>query len=159
MRKLTFAASIATMFVGFSVWAVPPKIQINELPSLHQEPQHKVASKRVTSLFTRSHYHRFNLDNAFSEHIFDRYLQQLDYRRNVLTQADVDSFKPYEDQFDNMLKSGDLEPAYKMYDLAQKRRYQRFVYALSLLDNDKPMNFEKPGDAYQFDREKALGQK
>lgn len=155
MRKLTFAASIATMFVGFSVWAVPPKIQINELPSLHQEPQHKVASKRVTSLFTRSHYHRFNLDNAFSEHIFDRYLQQLDYRRNVLTQADVDSFKPYEDQFDNMLKSGDLEPAYKMYDLAQKRRYQRFVYALSLLDNDKPMNFEKPGDAYQFDREKA----
>ena len=85
MRKLILATSIATVFVGFSAWAVPPTIQISELPTLKQEAQHKVASKRVTDLYTRSHYHRFALDDAFSAQIFDRYLQQLDYRRNVLT--------------------------------------------------------------------------
>ncbi|MCU8007098.1 carboxy terminal-processing peptidase [Shewanella oncorhynchi] len=153
MRKLTLATSIATVFVGFSAWAVPPTIQISELPTLKQEAQHKVASKRVTDLYTRSHYHRFNLDDAFSAQIFDRYLQQLDYRRNVLTQADVDSFKPYATQFDDMLSSGELEPAYKMFDIVQKRRYEGFVYALSLLD--KEMDFSAPGDAYEYDRDEA----
>ncbi|MGI2014961.1 carboxy terminal-processing peptidase [Shewanella oncorhynchi] len=153
MRKLTLATSIATVFVGFSAWAVPPTIQISELPTLKQEAQHKVASKRVTDLYTRSHYHRFNLDDAFSAQIFDRYLQQLDYRRNVLTQADVDSFKPYATQFDDMLSSGELEPAYKMFDIVQKRRYEGFVYALSLLD--KEMDFSAPGDAYEYDRDDA----
>jgi len=151
MRKLILATSIATVFVGFSAWAVPPTIQISELPTLKQEAQHKVASKRVTDLYTRSHYHRFALDDAFSAQIFDRYLQQLDYRRNVLTQADVDSFKPYINQFDDMLSSGELDPAYKMFDLVQKRRYEGFVYALSLLD--KEMDFTVPGDAYEYDRE------
>lgn len=153
MRKLTLATSIATVFVGFSAWAVPPTIQISELPTLKQEAQHKVASKRVTDLYTRSHYHRFNLDDAFSAQIFDRYLQQLDYRRNVLTQADVDSFKPYATQFDDMLSSGELESAYKMFDIVQKRRYEGFVYALSLLD--KEMDFSAPGDAYEYDRDEA----
>ncbi|MCL1037519.1 carboxy terminal-processing peptidase [Shewanella submarina] len=153
MRKLTIAASIATMFVGMSAWAISPAIQINELPTLSQEPQHKVASKRVTGLLTRSHYHRFDLNDAFSEQIFDRYLQQLDFRRNVFTQADVDGFNSFQNQFDDMLKSGNLDKAYQMYDLAQKRRYERFVYALSLLDT--PMDFNKAGDAYVYDREDA----
>ncbi len=153
MRKLTLATSIASVFVGFSAWAVPPTIQISELPTLTQEAQHKVASKRVADLYTRSHYHRFVLDDAFSAQIFDRYLQQLDYRRNVLTQADVDSFKPYINQFDNMLSSGELAPAYQMFDIVQKRRYEGFVYALSLLDHE--MDFTVAGDAYEYDRDDA----
>ncbi|MFV7770746.1 carboxy terminal-processing peptidase [Shewanella marisflavi] len=153
MRKLTLAASIASIFVGFSAWALTPSIPSSELPSLSQEPQHKVASKRVTGLFTRAHYHRFDLDDAFSQQVFERYLKQLDYRRNVLLQSDIDSFKQYSNQFDDMLKSGDLAPAYKMFDLVQQRRYDRFAYALSLLD--KEMDFNLPGDSYQYDRDEA----
>ncbi|MCF1427217.1 MAG: carboxy terminal-processing peptidase [Shewanella sp.] len=153
MRKLTIAASIAAMFIGMSAWAISPAIQVNELPKLTQEPQHKVASKRVTGLLTRSHYHKFVLNDALSEQILDRYLQQLDYRRDVLTQADVDSFNAFRTQFDEMLKSGDLDKAYQMYDLAQKRRYERLLYALSLLN--EPMDFNKPGDVYEYDREEA----
>lgn len=153
MRKLTLAVSIASLFVGFSAWAISPTIQISELPKLAQEPQHKVASKRVTTLFTRSHYHRFNLDDAFSEQIYSRFLEQLDYRRNVLTAQDIASFNQYKNQFDDMVTSGDISPAFTMYDLVQKRRYERFAYALSLLD--KEFDFTKAGDAYEFDREDA----
>ncbi|MGB6136093.1 MAG: tail-specific protease, partial [Shewanella sp.] len=147
MRKLTLAVSIASLFVGFSAWAISPTIQISELPKLAQEPQHKVASKRVTTLFTRSHYHRFNLDDAFSEQIYSRFLEQLDYRRNVLTAEDIASFDQYKNQFDDMVTSGDISPAFTMYDLVQKRRYERFAYALTLLD--KEFDFTKAGDAYE----------
>jgi carboxyl-terminal processing protease len=155
MGKLTLAVSIAALFAGLPAWAFEPAIQISELPSLSQEPQHKVASKRVAGLFTRSHYHRFSLDDAFSEHIFDLYIEQLDYRRNVMTQADVDSFSQYRHEFDDMVTSGELGPAFKMFDLLQKRRYERFAYALSLLDKDKPFDFTLANDKYQYDREDA----
>ena len=153
MRKITLAASIASIFVGFSAWALTPTIPFSELPALTQEPQHKVASKRVTGLFTRSHYHRFDLDDAFSEQVFQRYLKQLDYRRNVLLKSDLDTFSIYSKQFDDMLKSGDLTPAYKMFELVQKRRYDRFAYALTLLD--KEIDFTVANDKYQYDREDA----
>ncbi|GGI73074.1 tail-specific protease [Shewanella hanedai] len=153
MRKIPLVVSIASIFVGFSAWALTPSIPFSELPALTQEPQHKVASKRVTGLFTRSHYHRFDLDDTFSEQVFNRYLKQLDYRRNVMLQSDLDSFGIYSKQFDDMLKSGDLTPAYKMFDLVQKRRYERFAYALSLLD--KEIDFTVANDKYQYDREDA----
>ncbi|HDS1210693.1 carboxy terminal-processing peptidase [Shewanella algae] len=153
MRKFILAASIASVFMGSQALAISPAVPVSELPHLQQEPQHKVASKRITGLFSRSHYHRFDLDDAFSQQIFKRFLEQLDYRRNVLLQGDIDSFKVYANQFDDMVRSGDLEPAYKMYDLVQQRRYERFAYALSLLD--KEMDFNQAGDAYVFDRKDA----
>ncbi|QLE85377.1 carboxy terminal-processing peptidase [Shewanella sp. Scap07] len=153
MRKLSLAASIASLFVGFSALALSPTIPFSELPSLSQEPQHKVASKRVTRLFTRSHYHRFDLDDEFSKQVFDRYLKQLDFRRNVLLQSDVDSLEKYATQFDDMLKSGNLTPAYEMYELIQKRRYDRFAFALSQLENE--IKFDVPDDKYQYDRKDA----
>ncbi len=153
MRKFILAASIASVFMGSQALAISPAVPVSELPHLQQEPQHKVASKRITGLFSRSHYHRFDLDDAFSQQIFKRFLEQLDYRRNVLLQSDIDSFKVYANQFDDMVRSGDLEPAYKMYDLVQQRRYERFAYALSLLD--KEMGFNQAGDAYVFDRKDA----
>ncbi|MGZ9898182.1 carboxy terminal-processing peptidase [Shewanella gaetbuli] len=153
MRKLTLAASIACAFIGFSAYAISPTIQISELPKLSQEPQHQVASKRVTNLFTRAHYHRFDLDDAFSEQIYARFLEQLDYRRNVLTQADIKNFDQYKHQFDDMVKAGDMSPAYKMFDLLQTRRYERFSYALTLLSTE--FDFTKEGDAYEFDRKEA----
>ncbi len=153
MRKLILAASVATALVGFPTWALSPAIDISELPSLKQEPQHKVASKRVTGVFTRAHYHRIDLDDQFSEKIFERFLKLADYRRNVLLQSDVDNLAVYKQQFDDMLKSGNLEPAFAMYELLMKRRYERFKYALSLLDEE--MDFTKANDKYQFDREDA----
>ncbi|WP_394205811.1 carboxy terminal-processing peptidase [Shewanella waksmanii] len=153
MRKLSLAASIASLFVGFSALAMSPTIPFSELPSLSQEPQHKVASKRVTRLFTRSHYHRFDLDDEFSKQVFDRYLKQLDFRRNVLLQSDIDNLSKYATQFDDMLKSGNLTPAYDMYELIQKRRYDRFAFALSQLENE--IKFDVEGDKYQYDRKDA----
>ncbi len=155
MRKLKLATALAALVFGLNALAVEPKIQINELPHLQQESQHKVSSKRITDLFTRSHYHKFDLDNAFSERIFNRYLKLLDFRRNVLTRNDVDDLEKYRDDFSMMLTSGNLSEAYKIYDFVQKRRYQCFVYALSLLDKEKPFDFKKTGDKYEYDRENA----
>ncbi|ART79341.1 carboxy terminal-processing peptidase [Oceanisphaera avium] len=138
------AASIA--------WAVPPATDASAIPVLAPESQHAAASKRVTALFTRSHYRQFKLDDAFSELIFDGYIESLDFGKNIFTQADINRFKRYQDSFDDALKAGQLDVAYQMYNESLKKRYQRFVYALSLLDN--PITFDED-DHYQFDRREA----
>lgn len=66
--------------------------RVDQIPVLKEETQHATVSERVTSRFTRSHYRQFDLDQAFSAKIFDRYLNLLDYSHNVLLASDVEQF-------------------------------------------------------------------
>lgn len=133
-------------------WAVPPTTDASAIPVLAPESQHAAASKRVTALFTRSHYRQFQLDDAFSGQIFDRFVESLDYGKNIFTQADINRFTRYRTSFDDSLKAGRLDIAFEMYNESLQLRYQRLVYALSLLDT--PMTFDG-SEEYQFDRREA----
>ncbi|MCX2957502.1 carboxy terminal-processing peptidase [Serratia symbiotica] len=126
--------------------------RITQLPQLHQKAQHATVSERVTSRFIRSHYRQFTLDADFSGKIFDRYLNMLDYSHNVLQARDVAQFAKGKTQVGEALKSGKLDIFYDLYNLALKRRFERYTYALSLLE--KPMNFTGT-DTIDLDRSKA----
>ncbi|NVD06629.1 carboxy terminal-processing peptidase [Vibrio sp. JPW-9-11-11] len=120
--------------------ALEAKISLEDLPVLAPEAQHETASKRVTSRFTRSHYKHFSLNDQFSQAIFERYVEMLDYNKNIFTQADIDSFAKWSSSIDEGLKEGDNQVAFDVYNLSMKRRYERFEYALRLLD--KEMTFD-----------------
>ncbi|MBY6185476.1 carboxy terminal-processing peptidase [Marinobacter hydrocarbonoclasticus] len=153
MMKKTLSALVAGVLLSTQAWAVAPDIKASELPVLGQEAQHRVASKRVADLFTRSHYRKFDMDKAFSSDVFDRYLQQLDFNRSFLLAGDVARFEAQRNKFADQLAQGDLSLAYEINKVAMKRRYERLSYALSLLD--EPMTFDVAGDKYYFDREEA----
>ncbi|MFQ2193242.1 carboxy terminal-processing peptidase [Aeromonas jandaei] len=149
IRFSLVACSLA--FVGFAQ-AIEPVLKESDLPVLAQESQHATASKRITNLFTRSHYKQFKLDDAFSSVIFDKYLENLDYSRNLFLASDISRFEKYRNGFDTDLERGRLAPAYEMFNLSQQRRYERYEYALKLLDT--PFDFTQ-NDNYVFDREGA----
>lgn len=149
--KLTLIAA-SVWLAAFSAQAVEANITEDNLPKLTSESQQSIAAKRVTSRFTRSHYKHFSLDNQFSKKIFNRYLKMLDYNRNIFTKADIDSFQNWSTQLDDQLKAGDNDIAFKLYNLSQHKRYERYQYALSLLD--KKMSFDK-NESIQLDRSEA----
>lgn len=149
IRYSIIACSLA--LAGFAQ-AVEPVLKESDLPVLNQESQHATASKRITNLFTRSHYKQFQLDAAFSGQIFDKYLEGLDYSRNLFLAADIERFEKYRSGFNKDLERGRLDPAYDMFNLSQQRRYERYVYALKLLDT--PFDFTQK-DEYVFDRAKS----
>ncbi|TBL71851.1 carboxy terminal-processing peptidase [Obesumbacterium proteus] len=153
MNKFFRVSAIAlALFAGASFAADNVAYNINQLPQLHQEPQHATVSERVTSRFTRSHYRQFDLNDDFSKKIFARYLNMLDYNHNVLLASDVAQFKDRETALDDELKSGQLDTAYALFNLAQKRRFERYEYALSLLKS--PMTFDG-NDTIDVDRSKS----
>ncbi|WP_105902119.1 carboxy terminal-processing peptidase [Vibrio gangliei] len=149
--KVSLLAASLTLAAN-SAFAVQPTISESQIPTLSPETQHAIASQRVASRFTRSHYKHFNLDDAFSKGIFDRYLESLDYNRNIFTQADINSFKPFETEIDDQLKSGDTTAAFDMFNLSMKRRYERFSYALTLLDHEIKFDTD---EKMELDRSKA----
>ncbi|BBS91336.1 tail-specific protease [Klebsiella sp. WP7-S18-CRE-02] len=132
--------------------AVEDITRVDQLPILKEETQHATVSERVTSRFTRSHYRQFDLDQAFSAKIFDRYLNLLDYSHNVLLASDVAQFAAKKGQIGDELRSGKLDVFYDLYNLAQKRRFERYEYALKVLD--RPMDFTG-NDTFNLDRSKA----
>lgn len=152
--KLTALAGL--LVIAGQSFAVDDITRIDQIPVLKEEPQHATVSERVTSRFTRSHYRQFDLDNAFSAKIFDRYLNLLDYSHNVLLASDVAQFAAKKNQIGDELRSGKLDVFYDLYNLAQKRRFERYQYALKVLE--RPMDFTG-NDNFNLDRSKSPGRK
>jgi carboxyl-terminal processing protease len=121
---------------------------------LAPESQHVVSTKRITAQFTRAHYKKIKIDDLLSEQIFDRYIKQLDYARNVFLASDVKGFEQYRDEFDTVIARGKLDVAYEIYNLNLQRRLERYQYALSLLVSEKAFDFDLD-ESYDFDREDA----
>ncbi|EBA4968374.1 tail-specific protease, partial [Salmonella enterica] len=133
-------------------FAVEDITRADQIPVLKEETQHATVSERVTSRFTRSHYRQFDLDEAFSAKIFDRYLNLLDYSHNVLLASDVEQFAKKKTVLGDELRTGKLDVFYDLYNLAQKRRFERYQYALKVLE--RPMDFTG-NDTFNLDRSKA----
>ncbi|CDH05565.1 carboxy-terminal protease for penicillin-binding protein 3 [Xenorhabdus bovienii str. oregonense] len=129
-----------------------PVIALSQLPDLKPEQQHSTVSKRIVSRFLRSHYRHFYLDVAFSGKVFDRYLNALDYGHNVFLASDITQFAEQRGLLGKALENGDLRLPYALFNLMQKRRFERYQYALSRLE--QPVNLDG-NDTFETERTKA----
>ncbi|KLV03781.1 carboxy-terminal protease [Photobacterium aquae] len=138
--RFRFSLIAAGMMLAASAQALEAKYTLSDIPQLAPEKQHATASKRVASRFTRSHYKQFSLNDQFSASMFDRYIEMLDYNKSFLTASDIQQFDKWQNQLDDQLKRGDTSAAFDIYNTALKRRYDRYQYALTLLDRE--INFD-----------------
>lgn len=153
--KFRFKLSMITASLWLavsSVQAVQPVVSEQELPHLSAEAQHSTAAKRVAFRFTRFHYKHINLNDEFSQRIFTRYLELLDFNKNIFTQQDLDGFKQWPIELDDQLKDGKNDIAFAVYNLSLERRYERYQYALSLLDSEMAFDTD---ESIELDRSKA----
>lgn len=155
MHKFCRIAIAVSLSVSGLAAVADTKEENKSLPILAPESQHATSTKRITAQFTRAHYKQIKIDDLLSEQIFDRYIKQLDYARNVFLASDIEGFEQYRDDFDTVIARGKLDIAYQIYNLNLQRRLERYNYALSLLENEKPFNFELD-ESYNFDREDAV---
>lgn len=157
-KRVKFKSALVislTAAISSAAWAIPPAHSPDELPQLKPQEQHPVASGRVARFFTRDHFKQMELDNALSEQILERYLEMLDYSKMFLLANDVEQAQEYKHLFDDMILTGKLNAAYSLYAKSLDRRFERYTYALSLLDEEQPFDFTVAGDKYHFQREDA----
>jgi len=150
LNRLTLG--LIPLCIASSLYASEQSYTKAQIPELHPEPQHKVSTTRMAGLFTRTHFKAFDLDNQFSSKIALRYFESLDYAKMIFTQSDLNEFAQYDQLFDDMLKSGNINTVYSIYQRQLERRFERYQYAIKLLN--VAMDFTVP-DEYQYDREDA----
>jgi carboxyl-terminal processing protease len=134
MQKICRIAIAVTLSLSsIHLFAFDDVIKNDSIPVLAPESQHATATKRITAQFTRAHYKPIKIDDQMSELVFDRYIKQLDYARNVFLASDIESLSKYRHQFDAVISRGKLDVAYDIYNLNLQRRLERYQYALALL--------------------------
>lgn len=151
--KLSYAIGLCLGVLSSSVFAVEPELKAEQIVLPKPTVQHQTSAKRVTARLTQSHYHKFTLDDAFSQKIFDRYIDWIDSTHSTFLQSDIDEMRAkYGTKLDDALYEGKLDIAFEIYDLMTKRRYTRYAHVLSLLDKEPDLS---GNEQVENDREKS----
>ena len=127
----------------------------NSWSALQPEREQVIASLNVVELLKRHHYNKPPLNDERSLKIYDSYLKLLDPSRSYFTAADIAEFDQWRTQFDDLLKSGDLDPGFIIYKRHLERLKQRLDFVLAQLDDGVDKLDFSIDESLQTDREKA----
>ena len=154
--KRSLASTALALVLGFS--ALPLAAKTTAATSwdyLQPDREQVIASLNVVELLRRHHYNKPPLNDERSIQIYDNYLKLLDPSRSYFTAADIAEFNQWRSRFDDLLKSGDLEPGFTIYRRHLTRMEERLNYALAELGKGVDKIDFTVDEQLQVDREKA----
>lgn len=126
LMNLGFALSLSAAQTGLS----PGRYVENLSPlSVHQS-----ADKEILKYIRYTHYLKPSIDDQLSSKVLDAYISDLDPQRSLFLASDIKEFEFYRFLLDDMLKSGELKPAFRIYNRYQERVAQRIVYMINTVD-------------------------
>ncbi|MCC7462314.1 MAG: carboxy terminal-processing peptidase [Gammaproteobacteria bacterium] len=105
---------------------------------------------RIARVLEERHYSHRPIDDALSAQVADRFLEVLDSQRSYLTAADIAEFARWRTRFDDMIHTGQIDPAYLIFARFRQRNRERLRYAIAQLASEPVWTLE---ERYQLDRE------
>ena len=155
-RRLLTALFASVLLLPAALFLMPGSATLLDQSAaetrLEPRPEHRFASRLATRFISGYHYHRTDLDADMSSRIFDQYLRLLDPNRVYFTAEDIADLERYRPHLSDALKTADLEPAFVMFELYQRRVAQRVNHARSLLEHGFDFTLDED---YRFDRTEA----
>ena len=122
--------------------------------------EHPQTARNIVDQLQTHHFIKRPLDDATSSHTLDAYLKLLDEDRAYFTAADIQSFEKYRSHLDEALRSGDLAPAYDIFNRYQLRVTQRLQHLIRTiaagvdkldLSTGQTLELERKGSAWARD--------
>ena len=68
----------------------------------------KLLIEVITYVMQRGHYDPKDIDDTFSEHVFNNYIQGIDGQHRFFLQSDINNFKRYKDEIDDQIRAADV---------------------------------------------------
>lgn len=121
------------------------------LKDLVPDAQQAALGKEILDRLSRGHYNTVALNDRTSARIFDSYLRSLDPSRSYLRSADIREFEAYKTRFDDLLKAGDLGPAFRLFNRYRQRLAERLRFIIDIVENEF--------DALDFGKDETLERK
>ena len=111
----------------------------------------RLVARRVGAILEEAHYRRATIDDRMSEQVYNRYLDMLDGQRSYFTAADIAELSAYRLRFDDMIHTGEIEPAFQIFARFQQRNRERIRFALEQLKTEPDWKVQ---ESFEFDRAK-----
>ncbi len=142
-------AALDTSSIAYSPVTAPSFMALEPLDV------HPRTSLTIVEQLRHAHYLEKPLDDQRSSQIFEKYLEMLDGSRAYFTAQDVAGLEKYRYKLDDALIRGNLEPAFEIFNLYQRRLTERLEYLLAELEVGlDALDFEAD-EAIEIDRENA----
>jgi carboxyl-terminal processing protease len=109
------------------------------------DPKDKVLITILKYVLTQGHYHPQDIDDRFSENIFESFIDRMDHSKLYFLQSDIDEFAKYKKEIDDQIKNEDLSFFYLVYERYIQRTDETKTYYQQLLTN-----------AFDFNKEETL---
>ncbi|MEW5676907.1 carboxy terminal-processing peptidase [Flavobacterium enshiense] len=112
------------------------------MPNKKEDPEKdKLLLELLTFVLEKGHYDPVAMDDAFSKSVFKEYINSIDPSKRFFVQSDIEEFKKYETQIDDMIKNRDL----KFFELTYSRLIERMGESRKIYKElmDKPFDFNK----------------
>ncbi|MCU0759266.1 MAG: carboxy terminal-processing peptidase [Steroidobacteraceae bacterium] len=120
--------------------------------ALAPSDRQRMIARQVGSILEEAHFRRASIDDRLSAEVFDKYLDFMDGQRSYFLASDIAEFESLRLRFDDMIRSGDIDPAYGIFARFQQRNRERIRFALSQLEKEPDWTLD---ESFEFDREKA----
>ncbi len=131
--------------------AKPAKIiKVDGVKNIQPDEQQSVVCKTIATLISKYNYKKVELNDSISVVIYNRYLKTMDESHNYFMASDIQDFDKYKTVLDDDAKTGNLNDAFYIFNVYQKRYIERMTYSISQLDNN--FDFSK-SDNFTYDRD------
>ncbi|HWW19665.1 MAG TPA: carboxy terminal-processing peptidase [Steroidobacteraceae bacterium] len=114
--------------------------------------QERLLAPRIASILEQNHYRHITIDERLSPQVYDRFLTALDGQHSYFLASDIAGLDRWKNRFGDMLHTGDVDPAYAIFNVFQQRNRERMNYAIKLLETEPDFTTD---ESFTFDREHA----
>ena len=112
----------------------------------------RYTARKVGRILEEAHYSRASIDDRMSDTVYQRYLEFLDGQRSYFLSSDIKDFDAYRLKFGDMIRTGNIDPAYLIFARFQQRNRERIQHAIALLQSEPDWTLE---ETFEFDRSKT----
>lgn len=113
------------------------------------------ANIKIAKELQDDHYLHLKIDDKLAAKVLKNYLKALDGQRMYFLKSDVDRFDHYKKELASDLRTGQLDPAFDIYNTYEKRLIDRLKYALKLVNRGIGQFDFKKQETMRLDRKDA----
>lgn len=123
------------------------------------ESKREAIYKTLYGILSEGHYSPKEIDDMFSEKVFDDFIERMDYGKSFFLQSDIDKFQAYKYQIDNEIEKGESDFFQTVHKTYEKRRVEAEAaykkYANTVFDFTQDEEIELDGKKLKWASNKA----